>query len=311
MARKLRLEYEGAIYHVLNRGNYRQAIFGTVGAAAAFERCLFETCARSGWRLHAYVIMHNHYHLALETPRGNLATGMHWLQGTFATRFNRLRAERGHLFQGRYQAILVQPGPALARVADYIHLNPVRAGLVPVAQAAAFRWGSLGGFTRGIRPEWLVAETWLRELGLNDTPGGWTEYGAHLQRRMAEPENQESDDFGPITSGWAIGTHAWRQAIAKEHAGSKLAGHAHAGPEARALREAQWAEALAGLLAQAGKTREEATDDWKAAVWKIELAAELRRLTDASNRWIAEQLHMGTAGSVSKYLSVRAAQKAG
>ncbi len=305
MARKLRLEYEDAIYHVINRGNYRQDVFGTAGAAAAFERCVFEACGKSGWRLHAYVILRNHYHLALETPRGNLATGMQWLQGTFATRFNRLRSERGHLFQGRYQAILVEPGPALARVADYIHLNPVRAGIVPLEQAAAFRWSSLGRFVRGPRPECLAAPEWLWERGLEDTAAGWTDYCAHLQRHMAKPGEQENDDYGPLSSGWAIGTHAWRQAVAKDHANTKLARSEHAGPEAKALREAQWIEAGDGLLAAARKTRIDAREDWKGAEWKVAIADTLRRTTSATNGWIAGYLHMGTGGSVSKYVSLR------
>src|SRR4051812_10089801 len=110
MARKLRLEFSGAVYHVINRGNYRAWIFASVGAKQAFEACLFAACARCGWLLHAFVIMSNHYHLAVETPLGNLATGMHWLQSTFATRFNRYRDERGHAFQGRYKSLLVERG---------------------------------------------------------------------------------------------------------------------------------------------------------------------------------------------------------
>ncbi|MDP1581461.1 MAG: transposase [Candidatus Didemnitutus sp.] len=80
MARALRLEFEGACYHVINRGNYRRNLFEPKGAAKAFEDCLFEVCAKCGWRLHAYVIMRNHFHLALETPEPNLSVGMKWLQ---------------------------------------------------------------------------------------------------------------------------------------------------------------------------------------------------------------------------------------
>lgn len=112
MARKLRLEFPGACYHVINRGNYRADLFQTDKTKVAFEACLFEACAKSGWVLHAFVVMRNHYHLALETPQGNLVAGMQWLQATFANRFNKLRGERGHLFQGRYKALLVDtPGP--------------------------------------------------------------------------------------------------------------------------------------------------------------------------------------------------------
>ena len=142
MPRKLRLEFPGACYHVINRGNYRADIFKTEGAKAAFEACLFEACTKSGWRLHAYVLMSNHYHLAVETPEGNLVSGMHWLQATFANRFNKLRGERGHLFQGRYKALLVEEGEALGQVCHYLHLNPVRARIAPVRELAAFRYGS-------------------------------------------------------------------------------------------------------------------------------------------------------------------------
>ena len=110
MARKLRLEYPGACYHVINRGNYRADIFKTEGAKVAFEACLFEACAKSGWLLHAYVLMSNHYHLAVETPTGNLVAGMQWLQATFANRFNKLRGTRGHLFQGRYKSLRGKKG---------------------------------------------------------------------------------------------------------------------------------------------------------------------------------------------------------
>jgi putative transposase len=83
--------------------------------------------------------MRNHYHLARQTPEPNLSIGMQWLQTTFATRFNRLRGENGHLFQGRYRAFVLENSGVWARVADYIHLNPVRAGIVPMEYAAQFR----------------------------------------------------------------------------------------------------------------------------------------------------------------------------
>jgi len=91
MARKLRLEFPGAIYHVINRGHRRVGPFGAARTRDAFEACLFEACGRSRWVLHAYAIMSNHFHLALETPEGNLAAGMQWLQATFTNRSNRLR----------------------------------------------------------------------------------------------------------------------------------------------------------------------------------------------------------------------------
>ncbi|MFQ3224915.1 MAG: putative transposase [Lentimonas sp.] len=91
-----------------------------------------ETVERCGWKLHAYVIMSNHYHLAVETPEPNLADGMKWLRSTFAIRFNRLRNERGHVFQGRDKSILIGEERPLLGLIDYIHLNPVRAGICPL-----------------------------------------------------------------------------------------------------------------------------------------------------------------------------------
>ena len=129
MARPLRMESEAGVYHVLNRGNYRAAIFRTEKAKAAFLKCLDEACGKTGWRVHAWCIMSNHYHLALSTPRANLVDGMRWLQGTFSVRFNRLRKEYGHLFQCRYKSLVVDPGEPLGPLCHDIHLNPVRARL--------------------------------------------------------------------------------------------------------------------------------------------------------------------------------------
>ena len=107
MARSLRIQYEGALYHVINRGNYRSDIYASDGAAQSFLSTVIEAVQRHGWQLHAYVIMRNHYHLAIETPLPNLTIGMRWLQSTAATRFNRFRKENGHVFQGRYKALLL------------------------------------------------------------------------------------------------------------------------------------------------------------------------------------------------------------
>ena len=108
MPGSLRIEYPDAIYHVINRGNYRHDVFGVDGSKLVFEETLFAACQRTGWRLHAYCLLDNHYHLALQTPDANLAVGMQWLQSTFANRFNRLVKQRGHVFQGRYKSLVVE-----------------------------------------------------------------------------------------------------------------------------------------------------------------------------------------------------------
>ena len=152
MARKLRIEFAGACYHVINRGNYRRQLFTGKGAAEAFERCLAEAAERFGWQVHAYVVMSNHFHLAVKTPEPNLSDAMKWLQGTWAARFNRFRGETGRPFQGRYKALHVEPGEALGQVAHYIHLNPVRAGIVPPERLPEYRHSSLRRFLGRDRP---------------------------------------------------------------------------------------------------------------------------------------------------------------
>jgi REP element-mobilizing transposase RayT len=98
MARKTRIAYPGAYYHVINRGNYRSWIFESLGARVSFLECLSQTCESMGWRLHGWCLMGNHYHLCIETPSPNLVEGMKWLQSTFANRFNRFRKSNGHVF---------------------------------------------------------------------------------------------------------------------------------------------------------------------------------------------------------------------
>ena len=121
MARKVRFEYPGACYHVINRGNYRSRIFESEGARKSFVGTLRECCEAQGWCLHAWCLMSNHYHLLLETPEPNLVDGMRWLQSVFANRFNRFRKENGHVFQGRYKSIVLEDA-AMGPVAHYIHL---------------------------------------------------------------------------------------------------------------------------------------------------------------------------------------------
>lgn len=305
MARRLRLQSEGAIYHVINRGNYRRDLFDTPSTAEAFLQALGEACLRHRWRLHAYAVMRNHFHLALQTPEANLAAGMHWLQSTFAIRFNRLRRERGHLFQGRYQALLVEDTAALARVVNYIHLNPVRAGVVAPAQVAAFRWGSLPRFMRAGRPDWLVASPWLEQLGFVDSTQGWHDYVGSLAALAADPAAQEREGLQRMSEGWAIGTAGWKKAVAKDLSRLALAPQS-ATPE---VREARWTEALRQHLAADSKTPEDLTSAAKGAPWKVALAGRLRREVGASPVWLAINLSMGSPNSVRSHLSRLARHK--
>ena len=143
--RKARVEYEGALYHVMDRGNQLEAIFCDNRDREVFLRTLGEANERCGWRVHYYVLMGNHYHMLLETPEANLSRGMRLLQGIYTIRHNARHHVRGHLFQGRYKAVVVngQDAAYFRTVCDYIHLNPVRAGLLIADDALeSFVWSS-------------------------------------------------------------------------------------------------------------------------------------------------------------------------
>jgi len=295
MARKLRIQYEGALYHVINRGNYRRNLFATAGAAHSFEECLWEAARMYDWRIHSHAVMRNHFHLALETPKANLVEGMHWLLGTFSTRFNRFRKEQGHLFQGRYKAILVEDSSALARVVDYIHLNPVRAGVVPVEQVAAFRWSSLRRFMRGPRPEVLVSEDFLRRAGLDDSPEGWRAYLEHLQILGRDPAEQERLGFAEMSKGWAIGTSGWRKALAKTYSHLALNPALEQG-ELGELKEARWSEALERVLREAGMSFGELAAEPRDSR-RIELASRMRE-EGVPYAWIAKNLSLGSVNAL-------------
>ena len=218
MARKLRIEYEHALYHVINRGNYRSDVFASEGAKEAFEKCLWEACAKCGWVVHAYVVMRNHYHLALETPKANLVAGMKWFQATFANRFNRFRAERGHVFQGRYQAIVLEDAAALGAVCHYIHLNPVRAGAVDVERLGEFRHGSFHWLHQPRKRPAGVDFTSALETagGLRDTQAGRKSYQAYLAWLAADSPAQKSMGFETMSRGWAHGTKAFKKALIQD-----------------------------------------------------------------------------------------------
>jgi REP element-mobilizing transposase RayT len=132
MARKLRLEYAGAIYHVMSRGDRREPIFKDDDDRKVFLKTLGEACGKTGWEVHAFCLMDNHFHMVVETPAANLVAGMKWFLGTYTGRFNRRHRVFGHLFSGRYKALVVDGSGSgyLKTVCDYVHLNPVRAGLV-------------------------------------------------------------------------------------------------------------------------------------------------------------------------------------
>ena len=304
MARPLRMESEAGVYHVLNRGNYRTDIFRSDKAKAAFLKCLGEACQQTGWSVHAWCLMSNHYHLAVSTPGANLVDGMRWLQGTFSVRFNRMRQERGHLFQGRYKSLIVDPDGGLGPLCHYIHLNPVRAKLRPVADLPAYPWTSLRWLMEpGSRPDWYQPQPALDHAGeLADTPPGRAKYLAYLAWLAEDEPARKAQRFEAMAKGWIIGTPGFAQSMLKEH--GELVGHGRRMAAAtKETREALWQEELTRLLRKLRRPPADLAKERKSAAWKVALAAALKTRTTATNRWLGEKLNMGGLHEVSRQVS--------
>jgi putative transposase len=307
MPRRLRLEFSGACYHVTNRGNYRQPIFATDGAAHSFQACLDEVGTSHGWRVHAYSIMSNHFHLVLETPEPNLSDGMQWLQSTWARRFNNYRGVTGRPFQGRFHTKSIEPGYVVAQVAHYVHLNPVEAGLVPVERVGEYLWSSLRQFPRRDRPKWLEATTVLTESGgLADSTAGWQAYGEYLGVLWEKEPMMREKKFAKLAREWALGSTAFRAELRErldrvEDRRERFSLLGAERPAVLAARAELWEEQLRAL-ARAFKVQLGRLPKKHSADEKLLLAFAMKRTTSASARWLAQRLQMGSPSSLGSLL---------
>jgi len=164
MARPLRLEFSGALYHITSRGDRQEDIFLNDDDRRDWLEVLAIVCARFNWVVHAFCQMTNHYHLLIETVDGNLSRGMQQINGAYTQRFNRRHGLVGHLFQGRYKAILVQKETYLLELARYVVLNPLRANMVKSLEE--WRWSSYPFITgREAPPQWLDTDWLLGRFG--------------------------------------------------------------------------------------------------------------------------------------------------
>ena len=163
MARPLRIELSGGLYHVTARGDRREDIYFNTADRQAWLALLGQVCERFNWVCHAYCLMTNHYHLVVETPEGNLAQGMRQLNGVYTQYVNRTHRRVGHVFQGRYRAILVEKDSYLLELARYVVLNPVRARMVN--DAADWPWSSYGAMIGPVSPPWLTTDWILGQFG--------------------------------------------------------------------------------------------------------------------------------------------------
>lgn len=304
MARRLRIEYPGAIYHVINRGDRREAIFRDDGDRETFLATLGETCAKASWGIHAYCLMGNHFHLVVETPQGNLVAGMKWFLGAYTARFNRRHKLCGHLFSGRYKAQVVDgesPG-YLRTLCEYVHLNPVRANLIPPAKSLkSYGWSSFPAYLEPPRRRmaWVWVERMLGEMGIpRDSAAGRREFERLLEERRGQSRLQE---FGEVRRGWCWGDKAFRKELLVRV--SERRGPSHYGTELH-QSAVEHAEGLLGAGLQAlGWMEIDLAKRRKGDKAKVDLAMKLRKETTMTLKWIADRLKMGTAASLSNLLS--------
>jgi len=261
------------------------------------------SCRKTQWQVHSYCLMCNHFHLVLESPQANLVAGMKWLLGVYNKRFNLRHKFCGHVFAGRYKALVVDgSGDGYLRsVCDYVHLNPARAKVIaPEAVLETFAWSNYPAYLQraGERPSWLRVDRLLAEQGIpKDNAAGRKE----LSRRMEQRRKEETSTvYDAMRRGWCLGSEEFRQDLLA--AAADRAGESHYGADRqetgeqkaqRLLREEfqrlGWQEKDLPLLAKGDKN-------------KVVLARRLRQETIMTLKWIARRLHMGSWTYVSNLL---------
>jgi len=314
MPRKPRIEYSGAIYHIMSRGNRGDAIFLDPKDYETFIDTLGEACTKTGWLVHAFVLMGNHYHLLLETPEANLVSGMKWLQGTYTQRFNSRHKLRGHLLQGRYKALVVDGsgGEYFSAAASYIHLNPARAKRFDLKAGALtdHYWSSYPLYFRpSERPHWLTVDRVLGALGLTDDRKSREVFRRVMQKRVLEiacsdtPHDVDAQ-WANIRRGWCFGSELFRNEMVDRLDGVIGGGgkrESFSGEQTRLHDEAEAFRLVERGLRLLNVHADVLKDMRKNAPEKQVLAWHLRSRTIMSNQWITEHLHCGHPCNVSAF----------
>ena len=296
MPRKLRVEYPGAIYHVMSRGNGKQDIFLGDVDRHDFVKSVAEVCEKTGFQVHAYCLMSNHFHLVVETPDANLVAGMSWLLSAYSLRFNRRHRLVGHLFSGRYKSLIVEGSGDgyLKTVCDYVHLNPARANLLaPAQRLLEYPWSSFGGYLAGpgLRPAWIRVDRLLGEHGIReDTAEGRREFERQIEARRLE--GMDEQEASQIRQGWFLGSPEFKEELLGRMEG-KLGEH-HSGELKRQGSVEKAERIIQEELAALGWTEEDLRARRKSDPAKLAMAARLRRETTLTLPRVAERLSLGS-----------------
>jgi len=304
MPRKLRVEYPGAVYHVMSRANGKGNLFETDVDRQDFIKTLAEACSKTGFKVHAYCLMRNHFHLVVETPNGNLVAGMRWLLSAYTLRFNPRHKRFGHVFSGRYKALVVDGSGNgyLRTVCDYVHLNPVRAKLLqPGQRLLEYPWSSFGCYLAAPphRPSWLRVDRLLGEHGIErDSVAGRQAFEQRMEAGRLEAGDTAQRQS--IRRGWCLGPAAFKAELLERMAG-KLGEH-HAGELKRESAEIKAERIIREDLKRLGWKENELSARPKSDAAKLALAARLRRETTLTLPWIAARLRAGTWKSLNAKL---------
>lgn len=303
MARKIRVEYPGAIYHLMSRGDRREDIYHNDVDRLDFLKTLGEACQKTGWLVHAYCLMKNHFHLVVETPDANLVAGMRWLLSSYTIRLNNRHKETGHVFSGRYKALLVDGSGNgyLKTVCDYVHLNPVRAKLLKAEdRLSGYPWSSFSYYlaAKRHRPEWIRADRLFAEHGIReDSAEGRHEFEKRMELRRAD---EEKEQWTEIRRGWCFGSSEFRkEMLERTEAGRTETRSLEMKKEARGtkgerivkeeMKRLSWKE-------RELKTRPKGDPD------KLRIGARLRKETTLTIKEISHLLNLGTKQTASTNL---------
>ena len=301
MPRQVRIEYPGAMYHVMSRGNRRQDIYLDDVDRQDFLKTLAEACQKSDWQIHAYCLMSNHYHLVVETPNANLVAGMTWLQSAYTIRLNHRHKLIGHVLSGRYKAQLVEGSGNgyLRNACDYVHLNPVRAGLLKARERLlAYPWSSFGYYLAAPehRPHWIRVDRLLGEHGLQqDTAAARQEFELRTEALRLKAGDEQA--LKALRRGWCLGSEQFKQQKLEELDGQ--VGQHHYGQMRLEVAQAKAERIIGEELRRLGWQEAEFTRRRKRDRGKLGIAVRLRRETTLSIKEIAARLHLGTPGSAS------------
>ncbi|MBX9742971.1 MAG: transposase [Chthoniobacterales bacterium] len=299
MPRQLRIEYEGAIYHVMNRGDQGENIFFDDEDRRKFLAMLARTCIKAGWQVHAYCLMSNHFHLVIETPQPTLVDGMKWLLGVYTQSFNKRHQKRGHLFAGRYKSLIVDGSDDyyLRTVCDYVHLNPARAHLFKQGELLeSYPWSSLGDYLKppSQRASWLRVDRLLGEYQLEkDDLSSRREFARLLNARCSLEIEGREVAYKTIRRSWKFGAVDFTERLV-EKMGFVPKKENHFAIELRETMEVKAQRIIKEQLNAFKLNFEDLVFLPCMDPLKVEIAQLLRAQTTLSLKWIADQLKAGT-----------------